>query len=197
LNAQDRWGRTALSDALHVKSAVAAHLLHTFGASLGTIVPPGVPPTQKFIELAMSDNDDGVDEEEKAMGNNSDNMLDMSEGDRYNLWPEVSVISVTDIRVDKTLEETVPLDGLDKEARINHQMFPECHQMFPECHQMCPECHQMFPECHQMFPQCHQMFPECHSMFPESRKKKLRTASKKKKKKKKARSKSTAKSIQR
>ena len=44
---QDRWGGTALSDALRVKSAVGAHLLHTYGAKLGMVIPPGANLSKK------------------------------------------------------------------------------------------------------------------------------------------------------
>eukprot|EP00959_Pyramimonas_sp_CCMP1952_P335435 7023210-Pyramimonas_sp.AAC.1 len=52
-NKRDRWGGTALNDAVRAGSSLACHLLKAFGGELGRILPAGSPPTLEFVKLAV------------------------------------------------------------------------------------------------------------------------------------------------
>ena len=54
VNCVDRWGGTALNDALRAKHSVIARLLWQQEAELGQIMPPGVPESQVYICLTCS-----------------------------------------------------------------------------------------------------------------------------------------------
>jgi hypothetical protein len=49
VNLQDRWGGTALCDAVRGGHALACRLIYASGGNLGAMVPPGWPPTQTLM----------------------------------------------------------------------------------------------------------------------------------------------------